>query len=173
MVRPLIVFLVFTMIGGTLLGSGEEIDPWKRLKNLKIIKDVKTYPNLEKKQKYPDGKLYVIEMAPIREALEKSGINEPVEIEIHSNRSLVERLGTYAPTVKTGPSKTTVRFNSIPLGLRIAANFLKMESEGDKNRAGKGSTWGKSAFSRFYAVFKNAKGKIKARLRVNFLYIKR
>lgn len=106
--------------------------PWERLVNLKFLylkfthskQDTKKYiqaPVLKPVRSKEKVKVFILKMKPVKKALKKAGVNEPVTIELHSQGFSVTKtfLGTFAPlSEKNGKSKA-FEF-SIPNNLPIS-----------------------------------------------------
>ncbi len=109
-------------------------------------------------------------LKPIREALEKAGIDETVSIEVRANKKLVAKLGTYTPTVTMKDGKKTVSFNSIPPGLRTLKSLTWLPGEYNTNFTSASSDQRHFRPRRWKLYFKNKDNKTKAKLYVRFYY---
>ncbi len=143
-------------------------DGWNALKKIKMISNIRTYPAdvIKVKKRLERGS--VVELAPIKAALEKAGITEPVTIELRYFTRLLDRIGTFAPTAVTKDGKTAVCFDSIPLGKRIFASLSFQKTPRENLITWKG-TFDDNRPKYMQLYFKDAKGKTRAKVRVSFL----
>lgn len=143
---------------------------WKTLKALKVIPNIKLFKDKIKKVKARYERAYILDMTPIRQALENSGVSETVTIEVRYRNKLVERLGTYEPEIKEGESGPSVSFESIAKGFRMFTNLANVSMDiGDAQTQDPNSTYAPGHLLQLW--FKNAKGKVKARLKASFVFI--
>lgn len=171
MKRLSIIIFTLILVKGMCFSGIQTNNAWKTLKKMKTIGVLKTYrATIQKvKKRYERG--FIVELGPVREVLEKAGINEKVTIEVRHRSKLVERLGTYEPVTNVKDGESVVSFDSIPVGIRIFKNLSRTQSDfrDDIERKRAGGIY-RPQFLQL--VFKNAAGKIKVRLKVTFLYIK-
>lgn len=142
---------------------------WKALKKAQL-KQVRVFDNPDKSLNTGTLKNYVIDMTLIRAALEKSGLNETVIMDLYDRR-VVAKLGEYTPTMETVEGKAVIKFDTVPPTVKVAvprppATLNTVEDSANENRF----FW---LPDRGTIRFKNADGKVKARTTITFQYFSR
>jgi hypothetical protein len=164
----MMVFLVCGLHG--LGGKSPANKGWKKLKALKLIPNMKLFKDKVRKKKIRYERAFVLQMAPIRQALEQSGVNETVTIEVRQRSKLLERLGTYEPVLKDEDDRQVASYESIPNGFRTFVNLAGINLDPtDPQAKDPDSTFAQGHLLQLW--FKNKKGKVKARLKVSFVFI--
>ena len=151
------VFLLIWTFGLWAAADDSQSGPaWESLGDIKLIQHHKLYSS----KMHKGGKRYLwgyeLELSPIRKVLEQAGVSETVTIEVRYRSKLLERLGTYKPKVKLEGDRQVVNFDSIPDEIRVYRNLASIKVDYHMDPL-------------LQLVFKDSKGKIKARLRVDFV----
>lgn len=167
----IVVFLMVALCHMDLPGKKDKTKnpAWKALKKAQL-KQVRVFDNPDKSLNTGTLKNYVIDMTLIRAALEKSGLNETVKMDIYDRRVITE-LGEYTPTVETVEGKTVVKFDAIPPTVKAAVVRppATLDTAAD-NRMDSRLFW---LPDRCTIRFKNAEGKVQARTTISFQYFSR
>lgn len=148
------IFVLTILIPNTSIGCSTTDTHWDRLGKMGI-KNVIQVTKLSEKNKFK------VDMAEIKEVLEKSGVNEKVTILfVGDNEKEIASLGTYIPggTVVSADQSTT-SFNSIP-------KFAEIAVQPDTMPRGVHSVESGTFPPRLPMVFKNAQGLVKAKINV-------
>lgn len=179
------LFLTLAFVVSSTLALAKKAGPsyWKNLSKTKTIGTLKFFQDVIDKEVKIAGKMkdryYGLDMKPVRAALEKAGVAETVTVEIRYRSELIERLGTYSPEVTNSDGQTVVSFACIPDNIRVlnkpnspvVDNTQEITSQGGYNEESRSSDEAPTRSfspSNYNLVFKDTKGKIKAKLTVLF-----
>ncbi|MCP4215397.1 MAG: hypothetical protein GY765_12115 [bacterium] len=183
-------FMVMVLFSTPALAKKAKDPAWKSIKKIKLFDAVKVYDDPATVSAPMRTKRYVIELSQFRTALEEAGIKETVILDLtNKGRQKMATLGTYEPKIGIN----NVLFASIPPAVKISiSNNTRIRRSADRSGMSKEEELGGDAPEgaasipgndeneqdrRFllpeqgYILFKNAKKKVMARVKVKFLYL--
>ncbi|MCP4215398.1 MAG: hypothetical protein GY765_12120 [bacterium] len=180
------VLMLMVLFSGSVMAKKPKDPAWQKVKKVKLFNSVKVFDDPRTATGPIGAKRYFVELVQFRQALEEAGIKETVTMDLVSRgRSKLATLGTYEPKIVGEKSD----WSSIPKAVKVEIANSKAMSRTASGSSMSGDSFEQGADSatsgsgeneqdrRFllpdqgYILFKNAKKKVKARVKVKFMYV--